>query len=178
MTIIGNNNVAAGNWDESLDSFIVGCDYVAPITGKIISISMYINPDAERPHQCAIYSQDRATLIAQTEERTIGAADYAWETFNFAVRPTLTQGTTYYLMGWSGGGGNTNIKLINGDAGKLLSDDDHVYDSENWPADLSGDDTYENFGCLIYGTYQEVTEKKQTMTLTGDMIFPNIKYTT
>lgn len=67
---------------------------------------------ADHKVKCAIYKHSDLSFIAETEEKTIVVGS-AWNTFNFAVPPSVLSGTEYVLVAWAEDvAGNASIPLL------------------------------------------------------------------
>ena len=100
--IIGDTDNGVDNIISSLDERISGELYIAPVTGQIDSVSIYISSFRDGWNwgeviSCAIYDENR-NFIAQTEELNNPQDDEGWNTFNFPSVVNVIGGKEYSLV--------------------------------------------------------------------------------
>lgn len=121
-------------------------------SAESITVSIEII-NAAHDVKCAIYKHGDLSFVAETEERTIGVAALAWETFTFATRPTLERATDYILVVWAEQVvGAANVSY---DAGAGNQGHTHAKIYDGWPDPLVPN--HDNNKYSIYCTYTSTT---------------------
>ena len=95
----GDQNVEA--YGQAISNRISGSKFTANLTGKAISITVYISvATGTQKAKCAIYKASDMSFVAETAERT-DLTGTSWQTFTFVSPPDIIQGTDYWLLCWS-----------------------------------------------------------------------------
>jgi hypothetical protein len=82
--------------------------------GTVTSISVYISTAyTGNAVKCALYNASTLALVATTEEKNISTAP-AWFTFNVNGNPSVTSGTNYWIVFWSGGTAAAKLRYDTG----------------------------------------------------------------
>ena len=89
---------------------MVASRFTSSVSGLATSVTAYLTNvgSSAGTAKCAIYRESDKTLLASTQEKSIGIGSQGWQTFNFATAPSLTAGTSYSIVIWFA---NSNLQI-------------------------------------------------------------------
>jgi hypothetical protein len=136
----------------TIENNIRGSSFIASQTGTLQSISVCIQTSNKAENMKAAIYTSSYNLIAQTQEVSVPKNTNGWVTFNFVTAPSVTVGTSYFLVAWSqSSSGLGNIYYSTSGSSNQGYSQAQTYAS-NWPNPLSGG-SLNNYKYSIYATY-------------------------
>jgi hypothetical protein len=101
MGIFGEDVYGNDNF-QFTSNVIVGSSFTCPSDCVADSISVCITVyGGNITGKCALYKVSDNSLVGVTEERVVNNADFTFEVFNFISKPSLINGTDYYICYWT-----------------------------------------------------------------------------
>ncbi len=136
----------------SIEDNIRGSSFIASQTGTLQSISACVQTSTKAENMKASIYDSSYNLIAQTQEVSVPKNTNGWVTFNFGTAPSVTVGTSYFLVAWSqSSSGNGYIYYSTSGSANQGYSQAQTYAS-NWPNPLSGG-SLNNYKYSIYANY-------------------------
>jgi len=136
----------------SIQNNIRGSLFTASQTGTLQSISACVQTGNNAKNMKAAIYDSSHSLLAQTQEVNVPRNTDGWVTFNFGTAPSVTAGTSYFLVAWSQSNtGNAIIYYSTSGSANQGYNQAQNYVS-NWPNPLTGG-SLNNYQYSIYATY-------------------------
>jgi len=96
---IGESSV--GGLNQTIEDTIAGSVLTPQLPGFAQAVNARLTLSDDHTVKAAVYRQEDLVLLAETEERTLGAADSGWCKFEFRDPLRLTAETSYVVVLWA-----------------------------------------------------------------------------